>query len=107
LPAGPVRVALREQLPLAQLPDADRVEVPRGPVEVAERVQALASTAAATESEPMMADMRKSFFMRVVSLTGEGCRCGSHAKETEAAMSAPFRAGETTFVVLSAACNTV
>jgi hypothetical protein len=60
-------VAEREQVPFAQLPDAWRLDVPRGPVDVAERVQALASATAATDSEPITADMRKSFFM-VVSL---------------------------------------
>jgi hypothetical protein len=67
-PYGPVRVTLREQEPLAQLPEPWTVEVPRGPVTVAERVQALASAIAATESAPIMAVVRMSFFMVVVSL---------------------------------------
>jgi hypothetical protein len=71
-PAGPVRVAEREQVPFAQLPDALRLEVPpRGPVDEAERVQALASTTAATDSTPMTAEVRNRFFMVVVSLTGK------------------------------------
>ena len=70
-PAGPVRVAEREQVPFAQLPDALRLEVPpRGPVDEAERVQALASATAATDSTPMTAEVRKRFFMVVISLTG-------------------------------------
>jgi len=61
-PAGPVRVAEREQVPFAQLPDALRLEVPpRGPVDEAERVQALASATAATDSTPMTAEVRKRF----------------------------------------------
>ena len=71
LPAGPVRVAVREQLPLAQLPEAWKLEVPRGPVDVPERVHALASAAAATERAPASADMRMSFFMVAVSVMGE------------------------------------
>ena len=71
-PAGPVRVAEREQVPFAQLPDALRLEVPpRGPVDEAERVQALASATAATDSTPMTAKVRKRFFMVVISLTGK------------------------------------
>jgi len=56
-------VAEREQVPLAQLPDTPTLEVPRGPVDVAERVQALASATAATERAPMTADIRTSFFI--------------------------------------------
>jgi len=71
-PAGPVRVAEREQVPFAQLPDALRLEVPpRGPVDEAERVQALASATAATDSTPMTAEVRKRVFMVVISLTGK------------------------------------
>jgi hypothetical protein len=77
-PAGPVRVTLREQLPLAQLPVACTVDVPRGPVDVAERVQALASAAAAIENAPIMAVVSKRFFMVAVSFkAGQGCRCRS------------------------------
>jgi hypothetical protein len=64
LPAGPVRVAEREQVPLAQLPVTLTLELPRGPVAVPERVQALASAIAATDKAPMKAVVRKSFFMR-------------------------------------------
>jgi len=56
----------------AQLPDALRLDVPpRGPVDEAERVQALASATAATDSTPMTAEVRTRFFMVVVSLTGK------------------------------------
>jgi len=79
LPAGPVRVADREQVPFAHDPVACMLEVPRGPVEVAERVQALASAAAAIERAPTSVDMAMSFFMVTVSSVDEGCRCGSHA----------------------------
>jgi hypothetical protein len=68
LPAGPVRLALREQLPFAQLPVTLTLDVPRGPVELAERVHALASATAKTERTPMTAEVRKSFFMVVFSL---------------------------------------
>jgi len=68
LPAGPVRVAERVQVPLAQLPLTLTLEVPRGPVVEPERVQALASAIAATDIAPMKAEVRKSFFM-IVSLT--------------------------------------
>jgi hypothetical protein len=72
LPAGPVRVAEREQVPFAQLPDALRLDVPpRGLVDEAERVQALASATAATDSTPMTAEVRKRLFMVVISLTGK------------------------------------
>jgi hypothetical protein len=67
-PYGPVRVTLREQEPLAQLPEPCTVEVPRGPVTLPERVQALASAIAATDNAPIMAVVRMSFFMVVVSL---------------------------------------
>ena len=64
-------------LPTAGTPFADvlegvALEVPRGPVELTLRVQALASAAAASERAPIMAEVRKSFFMVVVSLTCEG-----------------------------------
>jgi hypothetical protein len=62
-PAGPVRVAERVQEPFAQLPVTLTLEVPRGPVAEPERVQALASATAATDSAPMKAVVRKSFFM--------------------------------------------
>lgn len=67
-PAGPVRVALREQEPFAHDLVACRLDVPRGPVEVAERVQALASAAAAIERAAASVDMTISFFMVAVSL---------------------------------------
>jgi hypothetical protein len=63
LPAGPVRVTEREQEPFAQEPVACTLDVPRGPVEVAERVQALASAMAAIERAPASVDMAMSFFM--------------------------------------------
>jgi hypothetical protein len=44
------------------------LDVPRGPVDVAERVQALASATVKAESTPMTAEARKSFFMVVFSL---------------------------------------
>jgi hypothetical protein len=61
-------VTLREQLPLAQPPVAVTLELPRGPEPVADRVQALASAAAATERAPMTRGVRKNLFMVVVSL---------------------------------------
>jgi hypothetical protein len=70
-PAGPVRVAVREQLPFEQLPEAWRLDVPRGPLDEAERVQALASAAAMIERAPASVDIRMSFFMVAVSLTCE------------------------------------
>jgi hypothetical protein len=63
-------VALRVQLPLAQLPLTVTLEVPRGPLAVADRVQALASAAAATERVPMTSEVRKNLVMVVVSLWG-------------------------------------
>lgn len=62
-----MRDTLREQLPLAQLPEAWTLEVPRGPLAEPERVQALASATAATDREPMMAEAMKNFFMVEVS----------------------------------------
>jgi hypothetical protein len=100
-------VASREQLPPEQLPEALKLEVPRGPVDVAERVQALASATAATENAPTIAEMRKNCFMVVISLFGEGCRCGSHAKENGSAVSGPFGRHETIVFVLSARRNSV
>jgi hypothetical protein len=84
LPAGPVRVTEREQVPFAQEPEACTLDVPRGPVEVPERVQALASAMAAIERAPASVDMAMSFFMVAVSLMDEGCRCGSHARRLAA-----------------------
>jgi hypothetical protein len=53
---------------LAQLPEAWKLDVPpRGPVDVPERVQALASATAATVRAPARADMTNSFFMVAVS----------------------------------------
>jgi hypothetical protein len=107
-PAGPVRVALREQEPLAHDPVTFRLDVPpRGPVELAERVQALASAAAAIERAAASVDMAISFFMVAVSLMGEGCRCGSHAGETGRAVSARYLWRETVGIVLSTRCNSV
>ena len=99
-PAGPVRVASRVQLPPEQLPVALKLEVPRGPVDVAERVQALASATAATDNAPMTAEVRKNFFMVVVSVFDEGCRCGSHAKETGPEVSVRFGWHETIVIAL-------
>jgi hypothetical protein len=67
LPYGPVRVTDRLQEPLAQLPEACTLDVPRGPVAVPERVQALASATAAIESAPASVDMAMSFFMVAIS----------------------------------------
>jgi hypothetical protein len=67
LPAGPVRVTEREQEPFAHDPVACTLDVPRGPVEVPERVQALASATAAIERAPASVDMAMSFFMVAVS----------------------------------------
>ena len=67
------------QEPLAQPPEACTLDVPRGPVVVPERVQALASAAAAIERAPASVDMAMSFFM-VGSPLDEGCRCGSHGR---------------------------
>jgi hypothetical protein len=96
-PAGPVRVTFRVQLPLAQLPDACTLDVPRGPVDVPERVQALASAAAAIDRAPIMAAVRKSFFMVVFSLMSRadnrGCRCGSREGDCRSDVSAALRTG--------------
>jgi hypothetical protein len=62
-----VRVTLRVQLPLAQPPVAVTWEVPRGPLAVADRVQALASAAAASDRPPMTREARKNLVMVVVS----------------------------------------
>jgi hypothetical protein len=105
LPAGPVRVTEREQEPLAQLPEACTLDVPRGPVVVPERVQALASATAAIERALASVDMAMSFFMVAVSSMDEGCRCGSHAQESAGAMSAGYRSGETAGIGLSTQCN--
>ena len=82
MPAGPVRVTEREQEPFAHDPVACTLDVPRGPVpvvggasayvprgpvEVPERVQALASATAAIERAPASVDMAMSFFMVAVS----------------------------------------
>jgi hypothetical protein len=39
---------------------------------------------AAIERAPASVDMAMSFFMVAVSLMGEGCRCGSHARRLRA-----------------------
>jgi hypothetical protein len=100
-------VASREQLPPEQLPEALKLEVPRGPVEVAERVQALASATAATENAPTIVEMRKNCFMVLISLFGEGCHCGSHAKENGLVLSGLFGWHETNVFVLSTRCNSM
>ena len=73
---------------------------------VADRVQALASAAAASDRPPMTREVRKNLVMLVVSFWGAAVS-GSHAEETGRGASAAHCRDETIVMALSAACNTM